>query len=101
MNNRVDIAKKFAKTIKSSKISKIILFGSVARGTDYEDSDIDILIVSKNPEEIEEEINDEVVNIILNDEEYISAQIMNEKYYNTHLEYPFLINVLKDGILLG
>ena len=46
MNNRIQIAREFANAIKSDKIIKIILFGSVAREEDTEDSDIDILIIS-------------------------------------------------------
>ena len=42
MNNRVKIAYEFANAINSDKIVRIILFGSVARGDDGEDSDIDI-----------------------------------------------------------
>lgn len=46
MNNRIEIAREFANAIKSDKIIKIILFGSVAREEDTEDSNIDILIIS-------------------------------------------------------
>ena len=46
MNNRIQIARDFANSINSKYIKRIILFGSVARGEDNEDSDIDILIVS-------------------------------------------------------
>ncbi|MBE6494425.1 MAG: nucleotidyltransferase domain-containing protein [Methanosphaera stadtmanae] len=42
MNNRLEIAQEFAESINSDKIMKIILFGSVARGDDNENSDIDI-----------------------------------------------------------
>ena len=49
MHNRVEIAREFANAIKSDYIIKIILFGSVARGDDREESDIDVLIVSNNP----------------------------------------------------
>lgn len=45
--NRLEIAQEFAKAINSKYILKIILFGSVARCEDGEESDIDILIVSK------------------------------------------------------
>ena len=44
--NRVEIAHKFTSAINSDKIIRIILFGSVARGDDNEESDIDILIIS-------------------------------------------------------
>lgn len=46
LNNRDKIAREFAEAINSDKIFRIILFGSVARGDDGKDSDIDILIVS-------------------------------------------------------
>ena len=42
MYNRIEIAREFAEAIKSDDLIKIILFGSVARGDDTEDSDIDI-----------------------------------------------------------
>ena len=48
MNNRMEIAREFANAIKSDKIIRIILFGSVARGDDTEESDIDILIISND-----------------------------------------------------
>ena len=64
MNNRVEIAKEFAKKIKSEKILKIILFGSVARGDDTEDSDIDILIISPFADELDDEIGKIAVDFI-------------------------------------
>ena len=45
MNNRYEIAREFVKAIASDNIIKTILFGSVARGDDNDESDIDILIV--------------------------------------------------------
>lgn len=47
MYNRRSIAQEFADKIKSEDIEKIILYGSVAWGENTEESDIDILIVSK------------------------------------------------------
>lgn len=58
--NRVEIAHKFASAINSDKIIRIILFGSVARGDDNEESDIDILIISNEWEKIDSLITDEV-----------------------------------------
>ena len=43
MNDRIEIAREFAKAINDEHIIRIILFGSVAREEDTEDSDIDIL----------------------------------------------------------
>ena len=46
MSDRINVAREFAEVINSEYILKIILFGSVARGDDNDDSDIDILIIS-------------------------------------------------------
>ena len=87
--------------INSDKIIKIILFGSVARGEDGEESDIDILIVSPVVREIRDEINDVVVDIVIKDEEFISAHLMSEDHFNETKNFPFLTNVLEVGIVLG
>ena len=101
MNNRIEIAKEFAEKIKSDKIKKIILFGSVARGDDSEDSDIDILIVSNEWESIDSKITDEIFNIVLKYNELISAHIISEKQYNETKDFTFLTNVLKDSVPIG
>ena len=62
MNNRIEIAQNFANAINSDKIIRIILFGSVARREDDEESDIDILIISNEWEQIDSLITDEVFN---------------------------------------
>ena len=100
MTNRVKIAQDFANTINSDKIYKIILFGSVARGDDDEDSDIDILIVSDYWEEIDPIIIDTVGDIVFDKQELISPHIMSvDRFINTQ-DYSFLTNVLKDGVIL-
>ena len=101
MNNRLKIAKKFAKTIKSDDIEQIILFGSVARGDDDEDSDIDILIVSDNTKKIESKIATEVFNVVLNKKEFISAHVMSENKLNKIKDFSLLKNINKEGIKLG
>lgn len=63
MHNRIEIAYEFARTIESEDILRIILFGSVARGEDKEESDIDILIVTPSREKIDSIADDEVFNI--------------------------------------
>lgn len=70
-------------------------------GDDGDESDIDILIVSLFVREIRDEINDIVVDIIINDEELISAHLMTEDYFNETKNFPFLTNVLEEGIILG
>ena len=100
MNNRLEIAHEFADLINSDKIVKIILFGSVARGDDYEGSDIDILIITDYRDEIWENIENIIGEILLEKQELISAHIMSTKRFNATQDYSFLSNVLAEGEIL-
>ena len=100
MNNRFEIAREFADAIRSDDIVKIILFGSVARGDDTEESDIDILIITTNSDELSDEINSAAVDIILEKDEFISPHVMSEEHFNKTIDYPFLTNVLKEGVVI-
>ena len=101
MHNMVEIAREFANAIKSEHIIKIILFGSVARGDDTEESDIDVLIISPIADKIKPEIHKIAINIILEKDEVISPRVMTEEQFNKTDDYPFLTNVLKEGVILG
>ncbi|MBE6504984.1 MAG: nucleotidyltransferase domain-containing protein [Methanobrevibacter sp.] len=100
MNNRHNIVREFADAIRSDDIVKIILFSSVARGDDTEESDIDILIITTNSDELSDEINSAAVDIILEKDEFISPHVMSEEHFNNTIDYPFLNNVLKEGIVI-
>ena len=98
--DRIKIACEFAESFKSEDSDLIILFGSVARGDDTEESDIDILIVSPIPPEIRKKINKKIVDIILDKEEVISPHLMTNGHFNKTKGYPFLTNILKDCVVL-
>ncbi|WP_405293552.1 nucleotidyltransferase domain-containing protein [Methanobrevibacter sp.] len=101
MNNRKRIAHEFAKIIKSDDIKLIMLYGSVARGDDTEESDIDILIVSPIANELKPKIHKIAINMILEKNEVISPRLMTEEHFNRTKDNPFLTNVLKDGVKIG
>ena len=101
MNNRIQIARDFAKSINSKYIKEIILFGSVARGDDNKDSDIDILVVSDFENIIEPLIADEVFKIVLDKDEFVSAHVMSESKLKKLKNYTFLKNIRKEGIIIG
>jgi len=101
MKTRFDIAKNFAKHIHSDKIKKIILFGSVARGDDNNNSDIDILIVSSFKDEVFDLIYDKIYEVLINDEELISAHFVEEKKFESEKNFSFLSNVIKEGVVIG
>lgn len=101
MADRIKIAYEFADTVKSEDISLILLFGSVARGEDNEESDIDILIVSQHPDEIRSKIYKTAIDMIFEKDEVISPRLMSEEHFNKTKDYPFLTNVLKDAVKIG
>ena len=101
MYNRVEIAREFANAINSDKIIKIILFDSVARGDDHDESDIDILIISNHREDIDDIISEEIAWIMYDKQELISAHVINEDLFNKTKNFSFLTNVLKDGVAIG
>lgn len=101
LNNRLEIAKDFADNIKSDNIKQIILFGSVARGDDDEESDIDILIISPIADDLTDDIMEVVTDIVLEKKEIISPLLMTDEHFNKTKNYPFLTNVLKEGVVIG
>ena len=101
VHDRIKIAKEFAETIKSEDIKLIMLFGSVARGDDSEESDSDILIVSPIADKIKLEIHKIAMDIILEKDEVISPRLMTEDEFKKVEDYPFLTNVLKEGVVIG
>ena len=101
MNDRFEIAKQFADTIKSEDITLIMLFGSVARGEDTEESDIDILIVSPNVDDLRYKINRIAVDIILEKDEVISPHLMTDEHFYKTKNNVFLTNVLNEDVVIG
>ncbi|AEA46564.1 nucleotidyltransferase domain-containing protein [Archaeoglobus veneficus] len=86
------------------KIESIILFGSVARGEAREDSDIDILIISKGDSfDMQKRISEVVVEILLNTGIYISAKVISTEEYNLmrNINSSFFRNISKEGIVIG
>ena len=104
MVDRKQLAIDFAKSLKYPEIEKIILFGSVAREEDSEESDIDILIVTKNTNDdikIEDDIYSKVMDVLLETKQRISIKMRSLKHYESHKDFPFYSNIEKDGVLIG
>lgn len=93
------------KYIYGDKLEKIILYGSYARGTEEEESDIDLLaLIDLNDEEIkltEDKINEAISEIGYNYIKLISIIEMNmEKFNYWKKVVPFYNNIEKEGITI-
>lgn len=88
--------------IFSERIESVILYGSVARGDDCADSDIDIaVLVHGYTKAMHDEMIDFLVDMELEYDKVISVVLID---YNNYQEWkdvsPFYKNVRKDGITL-
>jgi len=104
MIDRKQLAIDFAKSLNHPEIEKVILFGSVARGEDTEDSDIDILILTKNDEDdlkIRKNIYSKVMDVIIETGEYLSVKMRSITHYNKYIHFSFYANVEKDGLIIA
>jgi len=104
MVDRKKLAIEFANSLNHIRIEKIVLFGSVARGEDTEDSDIDILIITKNNDdrfEIKDDVYSKVMDVVYKHMEYISAKIIPFDHYKKYKNFSFYSNVDKEGIIIG
>jgi predicted nucleotidyltransferase len=82
------------------RLVQMILFGSQARGDAVPGSDIDVLIVLKDPVQPGEEIDrtiDTVADLSLQHNEVISCVFMGEERF-THRYGPLLRNIRREGI---
>lgn len=98
-----NIIREFTDTLllrHNDDISKIILFGSRAKGIFRPDSDYDLLIVLKNADrKITDDIYDVATDFMLTYGVDISLKIYKENNYQAMAEAktPFFISVIKTG----
>lgn len=84
----------------SRKIEELLLFGSVARGDAGEDSDIDVLIVTKNNDRtLKNEITDLAFEMMLKYGVDIAPVIFNKSEWSRLRQNPtsFVYCVLSEG----
>ena len=89
--------------IINSNIEKVILYGSVARGTNDEDSDVDIMVIVKNELDkfTEDKLSDFIVDMNLKYDKVFSVIDVNvNKFHKWADALPFYKNVDREGIVL-
>jgi predicted nucleotidyltransferase len=91
--------------VYKDKLKVVILYGSVARGTQTKDSDIDIMVlVEENGTELrnyDEKLGEVSVDISLKYLKVFSIiDVSYEEYEKWKQIYPFYKNVSKEGVIL-
>lgn len=94
------------KRILGDKLTKIIVYGSYARGDYRENSDVDIMILTKLSEEeirvIKNDIYDLAFEVEMSTEIELSPIIKNEEQYEYWVDtLPFYRNVRDEGIVIA
>ena len=92
-----EFPKRLRKRLKT-RIKKIILFGSHARGNATESSDYNFfIIVDKRDKFIREEILDESSILASDNDELVTTLIWEDMEWNDKIRYPLGVNILREG----
>ena len=83
----------------SDRIDSIILFGSVARGEAKEESDIDILVVTKVEDfRLRRTLIGIAFDILLQTGENISVKAISKDDFERYKNFSFLSSVISEGV---
>ncbi len=102
---RIEIARRFSREIRSrlgDRVEEVILYGSVARGDDDEESDIDVLVITRSDEEDLQFIASDIAYDIAHGEgEMLSVQVYPREHLDNHGDISFFKTVAEEGHALG
>lgn len=85
-----------------NEIESIILFGSVARGEAREDSDIDILIITKKEDfRLRRLFIGKAFDIFMETGKNISVKVISHDDFRSQKNFSFLKNVIADGVKIA
>ncbi|MBC5797569.1 nucleotidyltransferase domain-containing protein [Anabaena aphanizomenioides LEGE 00250] len=102
VNRILEEVKAFLQKTYQDNLDKVILFGSRARGDHHADSDLDILIVLKEPFNYSQEVEKTSIfisELSLEFDLVISRVFAETKDFNSK-NTPFFMNVRKEGVIL-
>lgn len=90
------------KKILKNNLSKLIVYGSYARGDYKENSDIAVMILTPLSKEEIEQVENSIFDLELESGIVINPVLENEAHYRYWLgALPFYDNVEKEGIVIG
>jgi uncharacterized protein len=97
-NEAIKIAKKYTDSVHSKyRIENVILFGSFAKGTNHEDSDIDLAIIFKSIDDIID-MQIELMKMRTDDDLMIEPHPFSLSDFQS--SNPVVAEILKTGIEL-
>lgn len=95
-NEAIKMAKRFVEAVdRKYKVEKAILFGSYAKGTYHEDSDIDLALVFDSVDDIIE-MQIELLNMRSDEDLFIEPHPFSMDEF--HPANPVVSEILKNGI---
>ena len=98
----LDDLKQRLQTLYGERLVEVVLFGSVARGEDTSESDVDVLVVLHDPVHHYAEhkrLADVVVDLMSHYSAVVTPVVMSESKFR-HENWPLLRNVREEGIAL-
>ena len=91
------------RSILGEKLQSVVLYGSVARGDDGPESDVDIALFVREPmtRELIQQVNSYMTDINWNYDRFLSVIDIDQSKYERWIGVlPFYQNIEKDGIVL-
>ena len=98
----LDDFKQRLEVLYGERLIEVVLFGSVARGEDTPESDVDVLVVLRGPVDHYAEsghLADIVVDLMAQYSQVVVPVVMAESTFRTG-DWPLLTNVREEGIAL-
>lgn len=96
----LEAVKQRLEALYGERLVEVILFGSVARGEDTPESDVDVLVVLSGPFDRYEEnkhLADITLDLMARYGAFVTPVVMPESTFR-HEDWPLLRNVRKEGI---
>ncbi|ADT83148.1 nucleotidyltransferase domain-containing protein [Thermococcus barophilus] len=107
MKDYKKIAEEFGREVSKllgDQLVKVILFGSVARGKERENSDIDVLIIVRdNSWKIQQDVSGIVLKYLIKYGVYISVKVVTEEEFEImrDMHSSFYHEVFREGIRIA
>ncbi|MFQ5974719.1 MAG: nucleotidyltransferase domain-containing protein [Candidatus Hydrothermarchaeales archaeon] len=107
MDLQKKVTEEFVKNVKEKygdKIEEIILFGSHAREDYNEESDIDLLVITREDRfKVQKDLSGIAVDILLDKGVYISPKAISTEEYEfmKKINTGFYQNITREGVAIG